>query len=324
MVPALAGHGDLTGKALQTRAQELLEEVGLGHRTGHRPGEISGGERQRVAVARSLINEPSLLLADEPVAFADGRAVAPVPALARAEVIPEGGHAVARLPGRATRAAAVPSARRAVEPRGPLPHAAHRHRVVARARAATRRTDAIAIDGLARAGARIAGRSLDLSIALVAAAAMAVEVVRSVCVRQVMWAGTLLCAGVRCIIIADRHDCQTTEFAQRALSPQQVQSIPGAVIAESNYHRRRFQAESTETAALQHLMIRIYRMQLNSWSTHKSFLSRRLTFQQLHPGSQTFGKTASPSTLNYLMLTTLRHGCWNSKSLRCVQVYQLT
>jgi lipoprotein-releasing system ATP-binding protein len=71
MVPALAGHGDLTGKALQGRAQELLKEVGLGHRTGHKPSEISGGERQRVAVARALINQPSLLLADEPTGALD-------------------------------------------------------------------------------------------------------------------------------------------------------------------------------------------------------------------------------------------------------------
>lgn len=71
MIPAfIAGKGR---KEAEQRARELLDFMGLGARAGHKPNELSGGEKQRVAVARALTNNPAVILADEPSGSLDSR-----------------------------------------------------------------------------------------------------------------------------------------------------------------------------------------------------------------------------------------------------------
>lgn len=69
ILPALI-HG-ISRKEAKEKGEKILDQVGLGHRLTHKPGELSGGEQQRAAVARALIMEPDVILADEPTGNLD-------------------------------------------------------------------------------------------------------------------------------------------------------------------------------------------------------------------------------------------------------------
>ena len=92
LLPTVA-HGS-AGKDAVERAKQLIEQVGLTERIDHRPAELSGGEKQRASVARAMINEPILLLADEPTgnldrenAIAIGKLLLDLPAQSEAMLI---------------------------------------------------------------------------------------------------------------------------------------------------------------------------------------------------------------------------------------------
>lgn len=78
--------GGKGGKAAKARARQLLEELGLGHRTKNLPSQLSGGERQRVAIGRALFNNPRLVLFDEPTSALDTKIGEQVMDLIRTEM----------------------------------------------------------------------------------------------------------------------------------------------------------------------------------------------------------------------------------------------
>ena len=72
MIPGFISNS-VSDKEVRSRATDLLKMLGLGDRLDHKPSELSGGEQQRTAVARALVNSPDLILADEPSGNLDSK-----------------------------------------------------------------------------------------------------------------------------------------------------------------------------------------------------------------------------------------------------------
>jgi putative ABC transport system ATP-binding protein len=82
-VALAAEYAGVSGGSARAMARESLDAVGLADRADHRPMELSGGEQQRVAIARSLVNRPKLLMGDEPTGNLDSKRSAEVLAMLR-------------------------------------------------------------------------------------------------------------------------------------------------------------------------------------------------------------------------------------------------